>query len=266
MRTVLAALDATAAARPVLESALGVAHLMGAAVEAVHVRDGSVETPELLAVRSGVPFRLLDGPVRPALLGALAEEEVIAAVLGARATPSGRRPTGRTALHVLERADKPIVVVPPEAVGVSPRQFRRLLMPLEGTEESSRPVAERLRPLIDSEAELLVLHVFTPATMPRVLDRPGRDLELLGREFLARYCPGAAHIELRTGPVGSEVASVCRDEEADLIVLSWSQDSSADHAAVIRDVLSHASVPVLLLPVDDAGVNDSERRRGSAAP
>ncbi len=256
MRTVLAALDASAAARPVLETALGIARLTGATVEAVHVPDGSVETPESLATRSGVPFRLLDGPIEPALLDASAGPDVIAAVLGARATPGGRRPTGPTALRLLERASKPIVVVPPEAVGVSPRPFRRLLLPLEGTQLSSRPVAECLCPLIVGDVELLVLHVFTATTMPRVLDRPGRDLQLLGGEFLARYCPNATQIELRTGSVSSQVGAVCRDEDADLIVLSWSQDSSAGHATVIRDVLSHATVPVLLLPVDDAVVTD----------
>jgi nucleotide-binding universal stress UspA family protein len=256
MRTVLATLDTSAAARPVLEAALGIAQLTGATVEAVHVHDGSTDTPESLATRSGVPFRLLDGPTEQALLDALASPEVVAAVLGARATPGGRRPTGHTALRVLERASKPVVVVPPEAVGVSPRPFHRLLVPLDGTAAASRPVTERLCPLIVGDVELLVLHVFTADTMPRVLDRPERDLELLGGEFLARYCPGATQIELRTGSVGSQVEAACRDEDADLIVLSWSQDISAGHAAVIRDVLSHAAVPVLLLPVDDAPVID----------
>lgn len=258
MRTVLAALDASAAARPVLEAALGIAELTGATVEAVHVHDGSTDTPGSLATRSGVPFRLLDGPTEQALLDALAGPEVVAAVLGARATPGGRRPTGHTALRVLQRASKPVVVVPPEAVGVSPRPFHRLLLPLEGTAASSRPVVDCLCPLIVGDAELLVLHVFTAATMPRVLDRPGRDLKLLGGEFLARYCPDATQIELRTGSVGSQVDAACRDENEDLIVLSWSQDISAGHAAVIRDVLSLAAVPVLLLPVDDAPALDLE--------
>ncbi len=250
MRTVLAALDASAAARPVLETALGIGELMGATVEAVHVREGPVETPEWLAAHDGVALRMLDGPVKPALLAALAEPGAIAAVFGARATPGGRRPVGRTALHVLEQANKPIVVVPPEAVGVSPRPFQRLLIPLEGSEQSSRPVAESLCPLIVGDVELVVLHVFTPATVPRTLDRPEWDLPLWGGEFLARFCPEAKRIELRAGSVGGRVAEVCGQEEADLVVLSWSQDSSPGHAAVIRDVLGHSKIPVLLLPVN----------------
>lgn len=255
MRTVLAAIDASAAARPVLETALGFAELTGASVEAVHVGDGATDTPASLADRAGVPLRMLQGPVDDALLDALAAPDVIAAVLGARGTPAGRRPTGRTALRILERAGKPIVVVPPEAVGPSPRPIRRLLIPLEGTQRSSRPIEDCLCQLFEREVELVVLHVFTDATMPRVLDRPGRDLELLGDEFLARYCPGAARIELRTGIVGTEVAALSGEDDADLVVLSWSQDISEGHAAVIRDVLNRATVPVVLLPIDAAPVH-----------
>lgn len=250
MTTVLAALDNTAAARPVLETALGVGRLTGATVEVIHVGDGSSETPQALADRSGVPFRLLEGSVEPALLEAVARPEVVAAVLGARSTPGDRRPTGHTALGVLQQALKPIVVVPPEALDGSSRPLHRLLLPLEGSDESSRPVVERLLPLIADEVELVVLHVFTSATTPRFLDRPGRDLELLSEEFLTRHCPTATRIELRTGAVGQRVGEVCVGEEADLIVLSWSQTMEAGHAAIVRDVLVHARVPVLLLPVD----------------
>jgi nucleotide-binding universal stress UspA family protein len=259
MRTVLAALDASAAARPVLETAVGLGQLTGANVEAVHVGDGSVETPSTLAARFEVPYRLLDGPVEPALLDAVDDPAVIAAVLGARGTPAGRRPAGRTALHVMERADKSVVVVPPNIAARGPWTFHRLHVPLEGSEQSSRPVAEGLYPLINAEVDVIVLHVFTAETMPRILDRPLRDLQLWGDEFLARYGPSGAHIECRTGQVGDEVAQVCRDELVDLVVLSWSRDASAGHAAVITEVLSRSTVPVLLLPVLPPATTPSRR-------
>jgi Universal stress protein family len=217
------------------------------------VHDGSTETPEAQTTRAGVRLRLLDGPVEKALLDAIADLDVIVAVIGARATAGGRRPAGRTAVHVLERATKPVVVAPPEAWGLSLRPFQRLLVPLEGTEAFSLPVTDRLAPLIARDIELVVLHVFSAATLPRVLDHPGRDLELLGGEFLARHCPHAARIEIRTGPVGSRVVEVCGETSADLVVLSWSQDSSAGHAAVVRDVLDRSTVPVLLLASRQAG-------------
>jgi hypothetical protein len=249
MKTVLAALDASPAARAVVETALGVGDLMGADVEAVHVGRRPAETLETLAAHHGVPLRLLHGPAERALLDAVAPPHVVAAVLGARATPGGRRPTGRTALAVMQGTNKPTVVVPPDAVGVSPRPFRRLLVPLEGSEETSRPVMDCLCPLIVAKVELVVLHVFTAETVPRVLDRPGRDLELLGDEFLTRHCPYATRVEWRTGPVGARVTDAYGEDDADLVVLSWSQDSSAGHAAVVRHVLAASTIPVLLLPV-----------------
>jgi nucleotide-binding universal stress UspA family protein len=259
MRTVLAAIDNSAAARPVLEAAVGFADLLGATLEAVHVRENAGAIPEALASRSDVPLRVLDPPVEASLLRVLAEENVTAAVFGARGTPGGRRPAGRTALHVLERATKPVLVVPPEASGLT-HAFHRLLVPLEGTEESARPVVEDLCPLLAREVELVVLHVFTTATVPPVLDHPEWDLPQWSDEFLARYCPGGARVDLRTGAVGNHITRSCSEAEADMIVMSWSQNASPGHAATIRQVLENSTVPMLLLPVDGTRKPDQVER------
>jgi nucleotide-binding universal stress UspA family protein len=269
MSIILAALDATAAARPVLETALRVSELTGAQVEGVHVanRQPAADMSESLAAGSGVPYRLLHGAVLPALLSVMSAPDVLAAVIGARAIPSGRRPAGSTARGILERTDKPVVVVPPEAV--SPRPIRRLLVPLEGTGTSSRPVIEHLQPLIATGVEVIVLHVFTEETLPAMLDRPEYDIEILGKEFLAHHFPHTTRIELRPGPVSHQVTEVSAEHEIDLIVLSWSQDSSAGRAKVVRDVLSASARPVLLLPAGSAGSGSSAESiavRGSAVP
>lgn len=248
MRKVLAALDSSPAARAVLDAAVAFGELTGAEVEAVHVgHDGDV--PRWVASQCGVPLRLLAGEEQTSLLAALAEEDAIAAVFGARGTRGGRRPAGHTAMQVLEAATKPVVVVPPD--GALSVASHRVLIPLEGDPASSQPVRDRLVPMLASGAELVVVHVFTPDTMPRVLDHPVRDLELWGEEFVARFCPGAASIRLRTGVVGTQIDEVAAEEGAGLVVLSWSRDMSAGHAAVIRHVLAESDVPVLLLPVID---------------
>jgi nucleotide-binding universal stress UspA family protein len=248
VRTVLAALDGSPAARPVLETALGVGKMLGTVVEAIHVRDAPGQILDVVAERSGVVLREVDGPVEGALLGALAEPNVVAGVLGARRTPGGRRPVGQTALRILEQTGKPVFVVPPEAVGVWPRPFHRLLVPLEGDEQSARVVAEGLGPFDLDAVELVALHVFTAATVPAVLDHPGRDLAMWGDEFIARFCPDADRVDLRTGTVGARILDACNDAAADLVVLSWSQTASPGHAAVALDVLGRSKVPVLLLP------------------
>jgi nucleotide-binding universal stress UspA family protein len=253
MSTVLAALDTSSTARAVLATAVRIGQLTGAGVEAVHVHAGpleSVDAPEALAAlaaRSEVPLKLLEGPVEPCLIAAMTAPEVVAAVIGARATPSGRSLIGRTARGLLEQANQPVVVVPPEtsSLGV----IRRLLVPLEGTDASSRPVLERLLPLLTADIEIVVLHVFNDTTLPAMLDRPYRDLDMLGKEFLTRHCPRAELIELRTGAIATRVAEVSEEHRSDLIVLSWSQDLSPERAHTVRDVLGASLLPVLLLPI-----------------
>lgn len=270
MNIVLAALDTTSAARAVLECAVRTAELSGSGVEMVHVTGGPTEsatTPEELAelaARRGLPFRVLVDPVEPALFAASSDPRVIAVVIGARATPVGPRPVGANARRILEHAEKPVVVVPPEAV--TPAAFRRLLLPLEGTETSSRPVLDRLLPLLVADVELEVLHVFTEVTLPAMLDRPGRDLDILGREFLTRHCPGASRIELRAGPVAARVAEVSKEHGADLVVLSWSQHRSQVRARIVREVLGASTLPVLLLPIEPDGSDRPGGPDGSGGP
>ena len=244
MAIVLAALNAGAFTGGIFETAARFRELTGADVEAVSVLANSDEPIDSTAANGDVPLRVLEGPVAPSLLAALGAPGVIAAVIGARATPGGRRPVGRTAHQVLAHAHKPVVVVPPEVI--SPGPFRRLLIPLEATEESSRAVLERLCPLLVDPVELVVYHAFTDATVPAMLDRPGYDLEILGKEFLTRHCPYSTRVEFCVGPVAKRMAEAARED--DLVVLSWSQDSSPGRALTVREVLDASVVPVLLLP------------------
>jgi nucleotide-binding universal stress UspA family protein len=248
MSTVVAALDASAAARPVLESAVRMAELAGATVEAVHVGSTSEGLIAQLARQFDLPLRLLAGPVEAALLERINADDVVAAVLGARGATGGRQPAGHTASELMQRARCPVLVVPPDLACPQRSRWRRLLLPLEGHAESSRAAADALNDVITGEVETIVLHVFTPATAPPMLDRPSRDLALWADEFLARHGPPDARIECRSGSVADQVARECDAEHADLVALSWTQDMSAGHAAVIRDVLSRSTIPVLLLP------------------
>ena len=157
-------------------------------------------------------------------------------------------------MRVLERTTTPVAIVPPDIASSPRRGIRRLLLPLEGTEESSRPLVDQLFPLLAAEVELTVLHVFTPDTTPRILDRPHRDLAMWGHEFLARHCPMAERIEWRQGPIGHGAIELCDEQDVDLVVLSWSQDASPGRATVVREILARSRIPVLLLPTrPDAG-------------
>jgi Universal stress protein family len=258
MTIVLAALDSTITAGPVMEVAVAMGTLTGARVEAVHVGvepAGPVTAPQPVAGHSDVPIQLLKGQAGPSLLAAAGTPEVIAVVIGARDSPHRHHYVGRTARHILENAVKPVVVVPHQTAPSG--LIERLLVPLEGTEVSSRPVLEQLVPLLAAEVELVVLHVFNETTLPAMLDRPVRDLDILGREFLIRHCPNATRIEFRTGPIAARVAEVSEDVDTDLVVLSWSQNPSPERARVVREVLEHSMIPVLLLPDANAAGAES---------
>ena len=249
MSVILAALDDTAAARPVLETAVRCGELLAIEVEALHVcRDHAISHEALtsLTERVGVPLEVVDGPVVPTVLTSLAEATVVAGVIGARALAEGRRPVGHVAGSILEGVTKPIVVVPPDSAPTRP--FRRLLVPLEGTPESSLPVADWLLPRLPADIELVVLHSFTDATRPSMLDRPEYDWALLGKEFAARHLPRATQTQLRPGPAATRIGEAARALDTDLVVMSWRQDPSPGRARTLRAVLSASSQPVLLLP------------------
>jgi nucleotide-binding universal stress UspA family protein len=268
MTTVIAAIDSTPAARPVLETALSLAGLLGADVEGVHVPDAGTETVHLTAARLHVPVRIVEGPPADAIIAALEPPDVVGAVVGARATPGGRRPVGGTALAVLERSEKPLAVVPPEAAAVGVNPVRRVLVPLDATRESGAALA-RLEAAAAGRigaVDVVLLHVFGPDTMPRFLDRPERDLLMWADEFRDRWSrlPGV-RVETRMGEPSGGILAATREESPDLVVLSWRRNLDEGHAQVVRDVLAHCAVPVLLLPVREDEVIDV-RRAPAGAP
>ncbi len=248
MSIVLAALDVSPTAQSVLDTALRIAALTTTDVEAVHVTTAHNGVVKERTDRAHVPLHLLPGPLEPALLSAVEAPDVVAVVIGTKAAVNDRRLLGTTARHIIERSTKPVVIVPPDFV--CPDVFRRLLIPLEGTEASTQAALKVLLHLVAADVELVVVHVFSESTTPAMLDHPWRDLEILGKEFLSRHLPQQeASIELRHGHVGTQVAEVCDECGADLIVLSWSQDSTAGRARTVRQILGAAQLPILLLPL-----------------
>jgi hypothetical protein len=69
--------------------------------------------------------------------------EIAALVLGARGAHGGPRPAGHTALEVLTRASKPFVVVPP--LTQPPARLARILVPLDGSRDSSRALEDMIK-------------------------------------------------------------------------------------------------------------------------
>jgi nucleotide-binding universal stress UspA family protein len=256
---ILAAIDDSWAAKPVLETAVELGRLLQATVEAVHVRENGAETARAVAEACGVPLRMFAFAPVPALIDALNDADVLLAVIGARGLPGGPRPAGHIALAIVERATKPVVVVPPEVSGPRPGGIRRVLVPLNGHASSADATARALRLLGRSGVTVETVHVFERETTPLFLDRPERDLELWSDELLARVvaAPGTP-LSLRRGQPGTVVLEEAEGRRVDMIALGWSQRFSEGHARNVREILSRCVVPVLLLPVSATAVLDPE--------
>ena len=143
MTQIVAALGADACAAPVLAAAKALAEMLDAAVVALHVGDGGAPGLEALANAARVEFRQARGAPLERIVSATNEADVVALVLGSRGASAGPRPAGATALEVITRTAKPVVLVPPDAR--PPERFTRLLLPIEGTGEVP-PGARRHHP------------------------------------------------------------------------------------------------------------------------
>lgn len=245
---VMAAPDNSLAGAPVLATARALADLLAADVEAVHVQLNGDRTATSAARAAGVFLRTPEGPVVDRLVEAGEADDVAMVVIGARSTPSGRRPLGGTAVRVATALSKPVVVVPPDAR--VPSAFRRVLVPLEGTRSTS--LAPRSMVELAGKIDVVVLHVLEEDSIPGFTDQPQHEQPAWEEEFLARWCPwgiGSVQLESRVGRSDVVVPAAAEECRCDLIALGWSQELAAGRAPVVRAVLERSRLPVVLVPV-----------------
>jgi nucleotide-binding universal stress UspA family protein len=250
MNTVLAAIDNSLASAPVLRAAGSLAAILGARVEAVHVQTDGARTAVETAAVAAVPLALATGDVVEALILAGEREDVIALAIGARGTPSSRRPLGGTATAVATAASKPVLIVPPHADAAPP--FRRVLVPLEGTPGSSHAPEWIFELVPGVELQVVVLHVLDQARLPSFTDQPQHEQPAWEQEFVSRYCPSGlepAGIQMRVGRPEEWISAVAEESGCDLIALGWAQELEAGRAEVVRGTLERSRLPVLLVPV-----------------
>lgn len=254
MTTMLAAIDDSDAARPVVEVAQRLAALLGAPLELVHVREkgvGLVATE--IAEAAGLPLRVRSGEVAAALIAEARERDPLAFVIGARGRQGGASPAGHIALELVQALECPVVVVPPHATD---RPLRRILVAVEGDGESDtlRGLFERIgtRPTPD----VIALHVLEPDDLPMFADSPALEAEAFGREFMTRAAssivtdPTRVQLETRVGLAPAELREAVRELDADLVVMAWHRDLSKGRARLVREMLAETSVPLVLLPRD----------------
>jgi nucleotide-binding universal stress UspA family protein len=247
---VLAALDNSSAAKPVLATAVALAELYDASLEALHVYADGDRVAAAAATTAGVPLHEVRGVPVEQLIDAAKRDDVAALVLGARGGRFGKRPLGSTAVAVATEVAKPVAIVPPDTA--EPGRLHRVLVPLEGTVSTSlapRSVIELAR---DAHLEVVVLHVLEEDSLPSFTDQPQHEESAWADEFLARHCPWgmeAATLETRVGRREEVVPAVAAEIAADLIALGWTRQLEPGRAPVVQAALAR-TVPVVLIPVE----------------
>lgn len=216
----------------------------------VHVAANGVHVAQSTAESAGLTLRTLPRPIVEQLLDQTRPEEVVALVLGARGTPSDRRPLGSTAVAIATSLRKPVVVVPPNTRTTG--ALRRALIPIEGGLSASLTPRAIVELAQGAELEVVVLHVHEPTSLPAFTDQPQHEHSAWAREFVRRCCPwgiGAVRLEVRIGSAEELVPLVAEQERVDIIALGWAQELAEGGAQIVRAALARGKVPVMLVPV-----------------
>lgn len=246
MSRIIAAVDDSAAAHPVVAAAQLLAPVFGAEVEGVHVAEVEGRTAAAAAASVGVPFRTVPGDPRDVLVSLAADDDVVGFVIGQRSHLAAAG-TGHLALGLADSVDTPVLVVSPRAV--LPHRFRRVLVAMEGGPGRSRELKRAIALAAGADLELIVVHVDDEASVPSFSDQVQYETEAYAEEFLARYLPGNpdVRLELRIGAPVDEILATCEVEQPDVVAMGWPHAAGADRGAVVRAVLERSAVPVLLV-------------------
>lgn len=265
MTALLAAVDDSAAARPVLEAAGRLAALLASEVVAVHVREnGSGATARAAAAAAGVPIIVRDpseATVTDEIAAVQREVEAVAVAVGTRGLAGSVRPIGHVALRLVQELPVAVLAVPPAATD---HPIGRVLVALEGDGESGAVGSLIDRFGVEGGPEVVALHVFAPEDLPPFGDHPVFETEAWAREFLRRSTGTPSHrmrLEVRVGSVVDIVSGSVDELAADLVVLAWNRSLAAGHGGIVRRVLEAGRAPTLLLPADRIGL----RQRGWSA-
>lgn len=227
MSEVLAVIEGVSTESPVFHVAKALGDVIHGTVRTLCVTDLSAEESQTQA------------------LEALAEDSVALGVLAAEQSASA------VCWQVISQASKPVVLVPPR-VRVARAAIGRVLVPLDGTPESSAAISGTVSQLARAGVDIVVLHVFDAATAPRFWDQAAYAPRDWAEEFLSRHVSAQnARLEIRTGTPGEQVVDVAEAENADLIALGWSQQLDENRARTVRRSVLESAVPVLLVPLLD---------------
>jgi len=266
--TILAAIDDSAVARPVLNVARDLGELFAECVESIHVQeDHRGRSAGAIARAAQIPLQIRYGDIVSTLRSEAYDRDAMALVVGARGVLAGPFPAGHVAMRLVQSLDLPVVLVPPRAAD---RPLRRILVAVEGNGESHAlnglfaRLGDRFTP------EVIALHVIEPSELPPFSDSGLYEADAFEREFMIRVSSlltkrSRIRFEMRVGAAADAVRDAARELDVDLVVIAWHRDLSGGHGRLVRELLGEAAVPVLLLPIYDHDVASAHRPRPAGA-
>jgi len=246
MSRILAAVDDSLAAEPVIATAQAIAPLFGATVDVLHVADVEGPTARSVADRRGVPLRTLNGDAVARLAIESTSDDVLALVCGTGTPPAGTD-RGYVALALAATLEKPIIVVPPTAPVTD--SMHRVLLAIKGTPRKARALKRAVELTEAAGLELLVVHVDDEDSIPSFSDQVQYETELYAQEFLARYVLGApaAKLTLRIGDPAEEILKTAAELLPDLIAVGWPHTAEPRHGEIASQIVQRSRIPVLLV-------------------
>lgn len=185
----------------------------------------------------------------------------------------GPRPAGHVALEVITRVNKPVVVVPPD--GTTRARIARVLIPLDGTDESSQAIADTIALARRRDVEFVVLHVHAPETVPAFEDQPHHETSRSSSAsaspptelwpWLATGRPTSSRSAgTRTSPPGARGSSARRSYTASFPCCSSPRPWPGDENAGRSSTPEARAGPTSRRPGEIAALQRLETRAGGA--
>ena len=172
---------------------------------------------------------------------------------------------GSVADKIVRGSPCPALVIGPNvSVELAPYSLKRILVPVDGSQQAERALslADWIAKLCNAEVDL----IRAISLMPVAYD-PGMGLypvdllttmEAAGREYLermaGRIAAGKVHTTLLIGSAGERILDHLKDEPAQLVVMATRGRSGLARAALgsVADRVLHGSAPVLLFRAEEA--------------
>lgn len=281
-RLILVPLDGSRASAVALGAARTLCRSTGAVLQALHVSPRRLAPDQLLAAIGMAPDSLSEAVLNQAVGRPEREIPRAASALGAGlivisshgSTHDLARLAGHVTLSVIREAVCPVLVIR-SALGTGAADklshIRRILVPLDGSPESTACVghaAELARP---SNAELCFLHVaMTKGALPRgramlsaprYLDQPYLEMEAWREEFLAcslglerqAWLGVPPELYLSRGEPSTEIVRFATEHDCDLIAVAWAGRLGGERATVVTSLLDSAPCPLFFLRCSSLG-------------